>query len=240
MKECVECGLPLPYGQRKYCTRDCSKKVAARREAKRRDDALRAPCVGCGGDKGPCVRGARWCAGCEADGTRAAADTARLAHNASGVKDRKMAARLLSGERVARRRRVDDGFKWCAQCQAQLPLSDFTQTAKKTAAYCKPCTTAYNLDRNLRLRFGMSTADYWALFDLQGGVCWICQRKPRSVRLAVDHDHKTGLVRGLLCSQCNHKLLGAAHDDPERLWRALNYLVNPPAQDMRPGMEVPR
>ena len=43
-------------------------------------------------------------------------------------------------------------------------------------------------------------------------------------RLAVDHDHTTNAVRGLLCSKCNHELLGAAHDSLELLERAVAYL----------------
>src|SRR5438552_1390720 len=43
----------------------------------------------------------------------------------------------------------------------------------------------------------------------QGGGCAICSRPPkRNKRLCVDHNHRTGLVRGLLCSVCNGRLLG--------------------------------
>jgi hypothetical protein len=65
----------------------------------------------------------------------------------------------------------------------------------------------------------------------QGGRCAICGKVPRSRRLAVDHDHKTGEVRGLLCASgdfgCN-KGLGYFNDDPELLRRAYEYLVDPP------------
>jgi Recombination endonuclease VII len=46
---------------------------------------------------------------------------------------------------------------------------------------------------------------WWAIFNHQGGVCYACGQ-PEPVagrRLAVDHDHASGLVRGLLCSRCN-------------------------------------
>ena len=61
------------------------------------------------------------------------------------------------------------------------------------------------------------------LFD-QGGVCAICDGVNASGKfLAVDHDHETGAVRGLLCSRCNSGL-GLMKDDPERLLRAIQYI----------------
>lgn len=50
------------------------------------------------------------------------------------------------------------------------------------------------------------TIEQWqAIFTFQGGVCYVCQQ-PEPVkgrRLSVDHEHDTGLIRGLLCSRCN-------------------------------------
>lgn len=50
------------------------------------------------------------------------------------------------------------------------------------------------------------------------------------MRLAVDHDHRTGEPRGLLCKRCNHDLLGSGHDDIKFLYRAIAYLLFPPAK----------
>ena len=47
--------------------------------------------------------------------------------------------------------------------------------------------------------------------------------------LALDHDHKTGAVRGYLCQRCNHDLLGAAYDNVDILRAAVRYLETPPA-----------
>ena len=64
---------------------------------------------------------------------------------------------------------------------------------------------------DLQKRFGLTLEEYDRLFAEQGGVCAICgnpesardQWNGRVRRLAVDHDHETGRVRGLLCGRCN-------------------------------------
>jgi hypothetical protein len=53
---------------------------------------------------------------------------------------------------------------------------------------------------------GVSDADYAAMLTAQGGHCAICPSEPKSRRLHVDHDHRTGAVRGLLCHRCNRAL----------------------------------
>jgi hypothetical protein len=77
--------------------------------------------------------------------------------------------------------------------------------------------------------YGISTEDYELILAEQRGCCAICRRRPR-YNLDVDHDHKTGVVRGALCKTCNRRLLPAARDSLEVLWRAMDYLRHPPAQ----------
>ncbi len=74
------------------------------------------------------------------------------------------------------------------------------------------------------LNFGLTWDEYDMLLACQDHRCAICGGKPRKHALSVDHDHNTGEVRGLLCSRCNHKLLGSANDDPARLRKAADYL----------------
>lgn len=77
--------------------------------------------------------------------------------------------------------------------------------------------------------YGMSPGDYDALFDIQDGVCAICQQpetaqqKGRLRELCVDHNHKTGQVRGLLCHKCN-LAIGHFKDDAALVAKALQYL----------------
>jgi hypothetical protein len=81
-------------------------------------------------------------------------------------------------------------------------------------------------DSSLRRRFGMDQADYDAMLEAQGGGCAICGRfvlQLNDNHMPVDHDHETGVVRGILCHNCNHGL-GHFHDDPDRMERAIAYL----------------
>ena len=74
--------------------------------------------------------------------------------------------------------------------------------------------------------YGLPAGGYAELYKQQGGKCAICQRATGATkRLAVDHDHSTGKVRGLLCSVCN-QFLGYLRDDPAAWYRGYRYLLN--------------
>jgi hypothetical protein len=82
----------------------------------------------------------------------------------------------------------------------------------------------HSLGLRLVRQYGITPDDYQRLNDEQGGVCAICKRDQRDgKRLAVDHNHETGAVRGLLCAHCNMGL-GQLGDTPEHLRAALAYL----------------
>lgn len=70
--------------------------------------------------------------------------------------------------------------------------------------------------------------DWDAIVDYQGGVCAITGRLPGTVALNTDHDHETGLIRGLLHPWVNKGLV-YFDDNPTFLRRAADYLENPPA-----------
>lgn len=93
----------------------------------------------------------------------------------------------------------------------------------------KAALKAASHGRWIEKTYGITSEEYQALYEAQGGVCWICQRaKGLSKKLAVDHDHATGYVRGLLCTTCN-KFLGHIRDDDAAGLRIMNYLIQPPA-----------
>lgn len=89
--------------------------------------------------------------------------------------------------------------------------------------------------------YGITADEYWAIYEHQGGVCAICRRATGTYkRLAVDHDHATGEVRGLCCRSCNRDVLGHARDDIEFFERAISYLLHPPARSVIGRRVVPQ
>jgi len=83
--------------------------------------------------------------------------------------------------------------------------------------------------RYLRI-YGLTIAQYEAMLSAQGGTCAICRRaehvtdgKGNIRRLAVDHDHASGIVRSLLCRDCN-VCIGTMRDDPDRMRAAAEYI----------------
>lgn len=81
-------------------------------------------------------------------------------------------------------------------------------------------------DSYLRRNYGIGLERYEEMLEAQGGRCAICLCRPRTRNLAVDHDHFTGALRGLLCGRCNHGLLQFAQEDITILKRAIEYLLS--------------
>lgn len=84
-------------------------------------------------------------------------------------------------------------------------------------------------DLRMRREYHISLEEYNKVFKHQGRVCAICKRpvQPGKARLAIDHCHTTGQVRGLLCWPCN-RAIAVFKDDLIRLKAAVAYLTNPP------------
>lgn len=82
-------------------------------------------------------------------------------------------------------------------------------------------------ETHLLERYGITIEAYDALLESQNFGCKLCGQafadKKGKRNLCVDHDHKTGRIRGLLCLSCN-KMLGYAKDNPTLLLKAIQYL----------------
>jgi hypothetical protein len=75
-------------------------------------------------------------------------------------------------------------------------------------------------------RYGLSGEDYNKIYNNQSGRCLGCGRHRSEFKnnLCVDHDHKTGKIRGLLCDDCNLSL-GRLQDSVETLRKLIEYLI---------------
>jgi hypothetical protein len=141
---------------------------------------------------------------------------------------------------------VSPGKKWCYACKDAKPLSQFAPSDRVKSGkkgICRPCNKIKsarwretNRDyfrlkmRQFHLKkFGLTAANYETMLQKQNGLCAICaqpekeRRNGRLKLLAVDHSHKTGQVRGLLCGKCN-QLLGICRENRDFLNRAILYL----------------
>jgi hypothetical protein len=83
---------------------------------------------------------------------------------------------------------------WCKGCAC----------AAQKASRAKNVRPKHRREWNLSARYGLKPSDVDAMRSQQGGVCAICKGEMR--RECIDHDHATGVVRGLLCHSCNIKL----------------------------------
>ncbi len=111
----------------------------------------------------------------------------------------------------------------CRICESEKSDDEFYLRSTGTRrAECKVCFIERQRIKNL----GVCDAQYAAMLEEQDGRCAICccaLDSSRNTKFAVDHDHQTGAIRGLLCLKCNTGL-GLLGDDADRLAAAINYL----------------
>jgi hypothetical protein len=131
--------------------------------------------------------------------------------------------------------RRERGKKACRKCGVLLPLRHFHRNPQRTdnrGSYCKDCLRnkdqkGYEASRVAALakKYNIPRDAYTTMVASQDNKCAVCGEQCRSGRrLAVDHCHKSGKVRGLLCRSCNVGL-GHFKDDPKLLLLAAKYLL---------------
>jgi hypothetical protein len=137
--------------------------------------------------------------------------------------------------------------KICKICAKPKPLDEFYRSSRSEtvlSCYCKKCSgkrssihrtikpqdAAYvNCNRN-----NVSVQWFWEQFAKQGGLCAICRlpevsRNPRTGNpklLSIDHNHKSGEIRGLLCHRCNVSIAQLDNYGPEWATLAARYLLD--------------
>ena len=113
-------------------------------------------------------------------------------------------------------------MKSCTECGASKDLDQFSKAKlgkDGLRSKCKDCCRSQEMQRV----YGITLADYDAMLEEQDGCCAICKTDTIKGRFAIDHCHKTGKVRGLLCFDCNTGI-GKLKDDPSLLLTAYEYL----------------
>ena len=132
-------------------------------------------------------------------------------------------------------------MKVCKTCNIVKNLGDFyynRYNIGKLTKKCKACISIYYKDRNkdpeikrrknnyeLKKYYNISLNEYEKMISKQNSCCKICNRHQNLFKyeFAVDHNHKTGKIRGLLCQPCN-TALGLFKDDIEVINNAMRYL----------------
>jgi hypothetical protein len=128
-----------------------------------------------------------------------------------------------------------DGYATCSKCGQTKPAEKFArrEDGSLRRLYCYDCK--YQQDRRSSMnnkyvyKYGITLGRFEEMVVEQNGLCAICQTTPvgagKNAKLHVDHDHKTGKVRALLCSGCNSGL-GYFQDNTELVLAAYEYLMN--------------
>lgn len=177
------------------------------------------PCIRCLTSPKIPGQGQRYCLQCKADLGMSVVDSQRV--SVKSASEKIIATRTMNKAAPA-------GTKWCPECRKYLSLSSFKRGGK--ASYCSRCAIHVSYSSFIRRTYGITLNQYYEILDGQGGGCAICLRVLKTKKYSVDHNHKTGEVRGLLCNPCNNRILGTARDDPATLRRAADYLEEPPAR----------
>ena len=114
-----------------------------------------------------------------------------------------------NGKKIRRKSNREHQRKYRKTESGKKAIRKHTESEKRKRSYRR---------HSLKRKFNMTLEQYDKMFEDQGGVCVICGGiSDRGYRLAVDHNHETGKIRGLLCSKCNLHLFALEN----RTWRLL-------------------
>ena len=116
-------------------------------------------------------------------------------------------------------------MKTCIKCGKDKDISLYHKNRDSADGHrgtCKACSLVYNRT----VRYGITEEQFNTMYREQDGHCFLCNiAEEDSIRgiLMVDHCHKTGKIRALLCHACN-TALGLFKDNPEVMLKAYNFL----------------
>lgn len=179
---------------------------------------------------------------------RPVSDKRKLGHICTLCRIDEIRYRKESQQKRHQGKTIENGCKVCSICRVSKPTTEYNKASSRKygiECFCRECGKKRSEQRRLRLKAdGTLNQEYrkhnmakWKVpldwyknkHDEQKGMCAICLKKEIVTRngqvreLCIDHDHATGVNRGLLCSKCN---LGIGHlqDSPTLLEKAAVYL----------------
>ena len=126
--------------------------------------------------------------------------------------------------------------KVCKICTKDLDESNFQRLTRKDgrswlSSYCKRCQNEKTKEYQFQTQYGIAYGDRDVMIASQDGKCMVCLNKFKNGKDShVDHCHKTGKIRAILCAKCNPGL-GYFDDDIEKLQRAIEYLKSHKEQE---------
>ena len=122
---------------------------------------------------------------------------------------------------VVGERRVE--LKTCHECGTEKPVDNFHRHSRgKRRNQCTRCRTVINR----KLLYGIDSGSINSMLEEQGHACAICETQfdySEHRATHIDHDHRTGKVRGILCKRCN-VAIGMLRDSPTNADKAAEYL----------------
>lgn len=130
---------------------------------------------------------------------------------------RKLLTEFQPGAWDPKNKNAPPEVRWCIECQKRGPIYNLPDQLDVDKLEAK--------GRYLKRTYDISLKEYEEIYISQYGLCAICHKPAQEDRpfFVVDHDHETGLVRGLLCNNCNIAI-GLLNDDPNALRSAVRYL----------------
>lgn len=115
--------------------------------------------------------------------------------------------------------KIDDLGRECSVCRKYKLWVEYGKRSNGPKGYRSQCKKCFALLQK-KYRYGLTPIEYAKMTEESGGACCLCKNQSR---LVVDHNHLTGVVRGLICDKCN-VVLGLVKDDTATLCKIIEYL----------------
>jgi hypothetical protein len=134
--------------------------------------------------------------------------------------------------------RINKKTKRCSKCKKRYPATTEYFSKRKNGkkgldSWCKNCHRIKSKKLHIRKTYGITFEELKERMKKQNNQCLICKREFKDLSEIgrynisyprIDHNHKTGEIRGILCDYCNRMLLGAVDDNIFILVNAIKYL----------------